>query len=79
MGDVCYRARSVSCSKLFVIGGAEIYEQFLPLADTMILTEMPIEVDGDTYFPAWDQEEWLIATRRPGGNGLVFTTYRKEK
>ena len=37
--------------KLFVIGGAEIFDLFLPLAQTIELTEILEEVEGDTYVP----------------------------
>lgn len=36
---------------LFVIGGADIYNQFLPLADELILTRVNETFVGDTYFP----------------------------
>lgn len=36
---------------VFVIGGAEIYDQFLPYADKIYITEIEEEIDGDTYFP----------------------------
>ena len=44
--------------ELMVAGGAEIYKQLLPLADTMLLTEVEAEPDGDAFFPAWDEREW---------------------
>src|SRR5437773_2508439 len=38
---------------LFVIGGAKIYEAFLPHIDRWIVTEVPLSVDGaDTFMPA---------------------------
>ena len=62
--------------KLFVLGGAQVYEQALPVADEMILTHLPIEVEGDAYFPAWDEGEWEMVERRSEGE-LVFATYRR--
>ncbi|WP_266079031.1 dihydrofolate reductase [Haladaptatus caseinilyticus] len=47
----------------FVIGGATVYEQFLPHADELVLTEIHAEYDGDTKFPEWNQEEWREAER----------------
>lgn len=41
-----------------VIGGAEIYKLFLPLVDTMYITEVQGEFEVDTYFPAFDLSEW---------------------
>ncbi len=55
----CERAASleeglVSCKneeKVFIVGGAKVYELGLKIADTMILTILDREVEGDTYFP----------------------------
>ena len=41
-----------------VIGGAELYRQALPLADTLYLTLVHGEFTGDTRFPEWRQDEW---------------------
>ncbi len=44
--------------EIMVIGGAEIYELFLPLARNMYLTFVEGEFKGDAYFPKFDQSEW---------------------
>lgn len=44
--------------ELVVIGGAELYRQTLPLADTMHLTRVHARVDGDTRFPAWSAADF---------------------
>jgi len=41
-----------------VIGGGEIYRLFWPLVDRLYLTEVDLEVDGDTHFPALAPGEW---------------------
>ena len=38
-------------SELFIIGGGEIYEQSIPLADRIYLTVVDYNEDGDVYFP----------------------------
>jgi dihydrofolate reductase len=45
-----------------VIGGGEIYRQFLPVAHRIYLTEVDLEVDGDTQFPALDSS-WKEVSR----------------
>lgn len=45
-------------SELFIIGGASLYKQFLPLCDKMYLTEINETSDADTYFPNFNKEEW---------------------
>lgn len=37
--------------ELMVIGGGKIYQAFLPYADRLYVTEIDLEVSGDTYFP----------------------------
>ena len=76
LAEVLPSARAHGCEKLFVLGGGQIYEQALPFADEMILTHLPIEVEGDVYFPAWDEGEWEGVERRGEGD-LVFATYRR--
>ena len=41
-----------------VIGGGEIYRLFWPLVDRLYLTEVDLDVAGDTHFPALDPAEW---------------------
>ncbi len=42
----------------FIIGGAELYRQALPLAEKIYLTLLDAEIEGDTFFPELDTEEW---------------------
>ncbi len=51
--------------EVFIIGGAQIYEQALPLADRFYLTRVLHDYEGDTRFPAWNEREWrLIESER---------------
>jgi len=45
--------------EVMVIGGADIYREFLPLARRMHLTEVHEEVAGDTHFPDWSRAAWV--------------------
>jgi dihydrofolate reductase len=46
-----------------VIGGAEVYRAFLPLATRLYLTEVDADVVGDVRFPAWNPEDWIETSR----------------
>lgn len=46
-----------------VIGGGQIFEEALPFVDAMSLTFVDAEVEGDVYFPEWDQGEWQELSR----------------
>jgi len=67
--------------EVFVIGGAELYAQALPIADRLHLTEIGADFDGDTHFPNYDRSAWIAAGREAycSANGVeyVFATYRK--
>jgi dihydrofolate reductase len=41
-----------------VIGGTSLFEEALPVADRIHLTEVEAEVEGDTWFPAFDRSRW---------------------
>ncbi|MDP3822422.1 MAG: dihydrofolate reductase [Burkholderiales bacterium] len=67
--------------KVFVIGGAQIYAQALPLADELALTEIDADFDGDAFFPAWDRSRFEQVTREdhetPEGLRYRFTHYQR--
>jgi len=48
--------------EIFIIGGAEIYKQTLPLADKILLTRVHTTIDGDAYFPALLDHEWKLVS-----------------
>ncbi|WP_066417183.1 dihydrofolate reductase [Halorubrum aethiopicum] len=78
--EAAARARTAATERgveeVYVIGGASVYEAFLPLADRMVLTEVPESPDGDTRFPAWDPDEWVELDREREGD-LAFVTYER--
>lgn len=56
-------ARQTGTDTAFVAGGATVYEQFLPIADRMILTELHATHEGDVRFPAYDAAAWTSEDR----------------
>ena len=49
--------------EIFIIGGEKIYSEFMPLANKMLITEVKIEIEGDSFFPEWDPNEWTETHR----------------
>lgn len=41
-----------------VVGGTSLFEETLPTADVIHLTEVEADVEGDTYFPPFDRSAW---------------------
>lgn len=44
----------------FVAGGEQLYREALPLVDAMYLTIIDLEVEGDTYFPAFNEKDFTL-------------------
>ncbi|WP_138751176.1 dihydrofolate reductase [Paenibacillus sinopodophylli] len=52
--------------ELVVIGGADIYAQFLPLADKLLLTVVDVEIEGgDSFFPSFAESDWKLVESDP--------------
>ena len=49
--------------EIFVIGGAEIYSLALPSADRLYFTLIDADLDGDTWFPSFDENAWIEGSR----------------
>ena len=52
--------------EIFIIGGEGVYHLFLGVADGLYITEIDVEVDGDTFFPEWDREAFTLVSAQPG-------------
>jgi len=50
-------------NEVFLIGGAELYRQTLERCNRIYITEIQQDFDGDTFFPAFNLEEWKEITR----------------
>ncbi|MBI3283612.1 MAG: dihydrofolate reductase [Burkholderiales bacterium] len=66
----------------FVIGGAQIYQQALPLADKLIVTEIAQEFPCDAFFPAIDPAVWSETAREEHHSETAdlhyaFVTYQR--
>ncbi|REC94341.1 dihydrofolate reductase [Kushneria indalinina] len=68
--------------EIMVIGGGEIYRQTLSCASRLYLTEIDVEVKGDTFFPAleegWQEMERVAGSPAEGHPGYDFVRYERE-
>jgi dihydrofolate reductase len=70
-------------SETFIVGGADIYAQSLSLADTLYITEIQQDVEGDAHFPAFDKKAWQETAREvrsqesPQPLHYHFVTYQR--
>ncbi len=71
-------ARAEAPKEIAIIGGAEVYGAFLPLAQRIELTQIDADVAGDTIMPAFDAESWRESARAehvsPDGLNYAFVT-----
>jgi dihydrofolate reductase len=60
--------------EVFLIGGAELYQDGLKLADKLYITEVDLTVDGDAFFPEFDLSVWQETSREAhtSAQGLPF-------
>jgi len=61
--DILAIAKECSNEEVFIIGGAQLYKEFLPYTKTLYLTEIKQEFSGDTYFPELNDKEWDEVSR----------------
>ena len=72
-------------SEIFIVGGAELYAQALPIAEKIYLTEIQQDVIGDAHFPAYNQDMWQEVARishqqeLPQPLSYHFVTYQRSK
>jgi dihydrofolate reductase len=61
--------------RVFVIGGGQLYAEALPRADELLLTEIEADVEGDTWFPGWEREDFDEVGRElhVSENGVEFS------
>jgi dihydrofolate reductase len=81
LGDALRR----SAAEIAVIGGAEIYAQWMECADRLEITEVHARPEGDTCFGAIDAAAWqeVARVRNPAGPAdsadFSYVTYRRRK
>lgn len=61
--------------RVFVIGGQQLFDQAFPLADELYLTEIEINVDGDTFFDIPTPESWEEVERIKASEGDIQFSY----
>ena len=62
-------ARSGESDEIAVIGGGEIFSVFLPRVDRIYLTDVDLEVSGDTFLPQLDPTHWREVARQKFSQG----------
>ena len=65
---------------VFISGGARLYEEAIPLVEKMYVTEIDAVIEGDTYFPEFDQEKYVkeVNEEHDGEIPYTYVTYTRK-
>jgi dihydrofolate reductase len=58
LDDALQAAADAGDDEAFIVGGAELYTESLPLANRLYITHIHANVEGDTYFPDVHWQDW---------------------
>lgn len=75
LGDALSRAAEID-DQVYVVGGAQVYAESIPLADELLITHVDAEPTGDTCFPAVNWNQWSQVARE-SHDGWELATYRR--
>lgn len=68
--------RRAAGDPLWIIGGGEVYQRAMPIADVLVVTEVDLEVAGDTYAPAIDTGTWTTQRASDWITSSAGTSFR---
>lgn len=54
--------KEASYNRAFIIGGGKIFEEYIQLADEMILSFLNFDAVGDVFFPEIDESIWEVTS-----------------
>jgi len=86
-GENCFTAKTLKEAielagdkDIYISGGAKLYEEALPLVEKMYITEIDCDINGDTFFPPFDKEQFIkeIAERYEGEIPYTYVTYTRK-
>ena len=71
----------INGKEVFVIGGSEIYRVLLPRCDTLYVTKVKQDYDGDTYFPEFESsfEAYEVLRETPEYDILLYRRLCRSK
>jgi len=77
--DALTKAKEYESEEIFIIGGASIYKQFLPLVDRLYITEVKGVYDADTFFPDYSNFSKVLSEEKKQNDQYVFSFVVREK
>lgn len=79
--DFCRKQTNQWGDEVFVVGGGDIFREFLPMTDRIYLTEIHKEFEGDAFFPEFDKSLFREVSRSSRREPIPFdfVTYERVK
>ena len=62
--DAIQKAGETNSKQIFIIGGGEIYKQSMDIADSIYITRVHADLQGDTFFPVIDKSKWKLTSNQ---------------
>lgn len=85
-GDHCITVSSLKKAleaagddEIYISGGAMVYREALPYVDKMFITVIHKEIEGDTYFPLFHEEDFQITYEEHVEGEIPYTYYTYER
>ena len=75
--DALARGEARGTGHVFVAGGAAAYAAAMPYAEEQLLSEIPLEPEGDTFYPEFDRSVWREVSREPH-EGFTVVRWRRQ-
>ena len=64
ISDAIQKAKDLNFKEIFIIGGGEIYKESMLLADKIYLTKVHTTIEGDTFFPELQMNQWKMISNK---------------
>ena len=79
LDDAIFRTKDQN--EIFIIGGEQIYKMAMPFATNMHITKVYTNIEGDAFFPTFDEREWKILSQKDleSNEGLKFSFINYER
>lgn len=80
VGSLDEAVRLAGNRDIYISGGARLYEEALPIVEKMYITEIEKVIEGDTCFPAFNEEEFVkeVNERFDGEIPYTYVTYTRK-
>jgi dihydrofolate reductase len=79
LDEAIQRASTIDQNEIFIIGGGQIFEQALPLANKLYVTIVEGNFKGDVYFPDYSSFDKIIFQQKQESDGYIYTFYELER